>query len=63
MTPFGNDDPIDNRHRQRIRDLLVRKHELESGLRALTNAFGRATSMTQGEKQQAILEAQRVLDG
>jgi hypothetical protein len=34
---------------------------LESGLRSLTNAFRRSTSMTQNEKAEAILAAQKLL--
>lgn len=59
---FGNDDPIDKANREHIRKLEIRNRELESGLRALVNAFGRSTSMTQGEKQLTILSAKRVLD-
>lgn len=62
MTPFGNDDFIDKRNRERIRELEARNRELESELRALSNSFGRSTSMTQNEKQLAILHAKRVLD-
>lgn len=51
---FGNEDVIDKRNRERIR-------ELEIGLRSLINAFSRSTSMSQGEKEQTILEAKNIL--
>lgn len=60
---FGNEDAIDKVNRARIKELENRTRELESGLRALTNAFRNSTAMTQGQKQQTVLEARRVLNG
>lgn len=51
---FGNEDAIDKRNRDRIR-------ELETALRMLINAFARCTSMTQNEKQAALEVARSVL--
>ena len=62
MTPFGNDDLIDQRNRERIRKLEARNHELESGLRVLVHDFNRSTSMSLAEKDQAIRQAQRMLE-
>ena len=58
---FGNVDPIDRRNREHIRELEVRNHQLEDGLRRLTTALIRSTSMTLKEKEQVIFEARQLL--
>jgi hypothetical protein len=59
--PFGNEDPIDKRHKEQLQQLRARNKELEAGLSLLIVAFDKSTSLSQRAKEQALSDARRVL--